>query len=567
MKTSERMSSKWKRLTRYVILAMTVASSFLAVIYFLFTPILVGFYHTDNGEVEYFLNRVGDPSFLVKTYVSGNQEPTIISVFVNLPNKVVQLETQRTDELSIPFSEVSPYITPWKGKDVNTSLLVIASYVKSGHVYYSAEEVEYNPQWVLRDYPMEVVSTINVIPREVNVNYAYLHSLEEELDEKVDATPHVYCPGCGGGSGKLDKYVINVTSFNGSAPCYSYGYAPIYEYKPEYKGIVIHNVEVPMDWLSLSNNVVNHDDYETIDLSSILQGDVEWEAVSNSSSYGGPNIGTSYSANVNWDGYITRYSSSLDKLFCPTMYSYYNATVAVVQYCIFTVSAPASRTHQAGFPIIEDEGNVTVTEVLYANPSQQDVGSAVEETTSYTCVEYHAPNGTETSLISGNGTPTMLYQIEGIYRVPIPGIRNGPAFSPYAEVKWSDSNINYYSCYNGNDIAVSGNSWEAHLTDVYVHVSNPDEVPTDILGIAVSVALSLSTEGLGGLAVNLIATAVLDYLSIHLPASVQTYSETDVMTMRVNGSGTVYLSYENYSAYLPEPNFGFLMNYTNFYGE
>lgn len=205
--------------------------------------------------------------------------------------------------------------------------------------------------------------------------------------------------------------------------------------------------------------------------------------------------------------------------------------------------------------------------MLYANPSQQDVGSAVEETTSYTCVEYHAPNGTETSLISGNGTPTMLYQIEGIYRVPIPGIRNGPAFSPYAEVKWSDSNINYYSCYNGNDIAVSGNSWEAHLTDVYVHVSNPDEVPTDILGIAVSVALSLSTEGLGGLAVNLIATAVLDYLSIHLPASVQTYSETDVMTMRVNGSGTVYLSYENYSAYLPEPNFGFLMNYTNFYGE
>ncbi|BBG26416.1 hypothetical protein [Sulfuracidifex tepidarius] len=539
----------------YVLLAMTVAASFLGVVYFLFSPILVDFYHTDNGEVEYFLNRMGDPSFLVKTYVSGTQEPTIVSVFVNLPNKVVELETRRTDELTIPFSEVSPYIKAWEGKEGNTSLLVIASYVKSGHMYYSAEEVDYNPRWVFHGYPIQVVSTINVVPKEINVDYSYLHSIEEGIERKVDATPRIYCPGYGGGSGKLDNYVINVTPFNGSAPCYDDGYPPS-DYRPSYKGIVIHDLEVPMSWLTISNNVAHRDDYSSIYLSSALTGKVGWEAVSNSSNYGGPYIGTSYSANVNWFGFSSYYYSFLHKLFSPTMYTYYNATVAVVQYCVSTIACPvvSSKAHQAGSFLNVPEANVTVTEVLYANPSYRDVGGAVEETTSFTCVEYHTPEGTDKSFIDGNGTPTMLYQVEGTH----------VSFSHYGEVRWKDGDINYES---SRIFARSGNTWATYTTSTYVHVNNPYEIPTDILAAATTIAISLSTFGLAGLVEGLISTAIIDAISIQLPNNVQYYNANDQLVMSVNGTGHVYLSYENYSTVKHVPSFGFVMNYTSYYGE
>jgi hypothetical protein len=49
------------------------------------------------------------------------------------------------DEMEIPFTQLTPYILPWKGRNVNTSLLVIATYLNGSNVYFSTEEIDYNP--------------------------------------------------------------------------------------------------------------------------------------------------------------------------------------------------------------------------------------------------------------------------------------------------------------------------------------------------------------------------------------------------------------------------------------
>ncbi|BFH73979.1 hypothetical protein SJAV_19230 [Sulfurisphaera javensis] len=97
---------------------------------------LFSYYTTSDGYVEYF--KSSDPSFIIKSYVDGTLTPTLITVFVNLPHTVKFLTQSYTNSFKISFSEIKPYISPWKpwlGK-VNTSLLVIATYINGNKTYF-----------------------------------------------------------------------------------------------------------------------------------------------------------------------------------------------------------------------------------------------------------------------------------------------------------------------------------------------------------------------------------------------------------------------------------------------
>ncbi|MEM4912159.1 MAG: hypothetical protein QXJ81_04985 [Metallosphaera sp.] len=129
---------------------------------YLTQPIFIGMYVTQNGVVEYF--RSIDPAFVIKPYLNGSQQPALISVFVNLPNKVLFLESSFVQSLKMPFSTIRSFITPWmRWKDMNTSLLVIVTYFNGNQSYSSAEEIEYNPQWVFSNANIQIVGLVNVI--------------------------------------------------------------------------------------------------------------------------------------------------------------------------------------------------------------------------------------------------------------------------------------------------------------------------------------------------------------------------------------------------------------------
>jgi hypothetical protein len=89
------------------------------------------------------------------------------------------------DEMEIPFTQLTPYILPWKGRNVNTSLLLIATYLNGSNVYFSTEEIDYNPSWVFNDENIQIVGILNIIPKTIHVNYTKIQTVYESLTNKI----------------------------------------------------------------------------------------------------------------------------------------------------------------------------------------------------------------------------------------------------------------------------------------------------------------------------------------------------------------------------------------------
>ncbi|MFP3260527.1 MAG: hypothetical protein RXQ22_06510 [Sulfolobus sp.] len=178
------------RLLSLFVISIVLITSALSVIY-LFTPILIGYQKTSNGIIEYFINSI-DPSFIIKPYFHGNPVNALISVYVNLPNSIKFFEEYYGSSLAIPFSSLANYVKPWnRFKDVNTSLLVFVTYEMNNKTYSTAEEIMYNPMWILNDKPIQIISKIKYTTRNNKYKH-YTDYKQSKANKKCYNQKHTY---------------------------------------------------------------------------------------------------------------------------------------------------------------------------------------------------------------------------------------------------------------------------------------------------------------------------------------------------------------------------------------
>ncbi|QGR19776.1 hypothetical protein [Stygiolobus azoricus] len=540
--------------------------SILSILYYLFPPILIGYQITSNGIIEYFEKLIGPSLFIIKVYLNNTPVNAIISVFINQPNKIVFYKEFYGKSVEIPFTAIENYVGPWgKYKNANTSLLVIATYVNGNETYSSAEEIEYNPSWVLQSlpievYPIEVVAKINIIPKLIKLN---MTMIQQEINKIQTLRTEILKRGyMNSPPGSLHPYILHMSKEEyEESPVFKGGY----EYLPVTSIVYFYNFSVPLSWVTLSNNVNKYDNYSSISLPTALVGEVSWFAVSNSTNYGGSYIGVSYSTNAYWYTRVSYTNYTLSKLYDPTIYTYYNATIAVVIYQVYHA---IGISHSLA-------GYVTVFEILWASPK---IGTAVESGNGITCVIYTNSSGEyRYPLAVGNGSVTLLYT----YFSKFIGKQKS---SPYGYVRWVDDEITYFTgnivpWYKKIDIPpciipIGFFSYYIHLIIQHSqntnHTADPIFDPAALiisilnpeLGISnkiVATAININPE-YSELSSNLIEKYVIDiHAIVYFPVPV---NSTYVI---FNNSGQVYVSLLNYPNSLGVPLFGFIMNYSSYY--
>ena len=525
-----------------VLVLLTVALDLL----YLFTPVLIGYQMTSNGIIEYFANTF-DPAFVIKAYLNGSPTNAIISVFVNQPNKVRFFEEYYGETLEIPFSSIAGYVKPWeKYRNVNTSLLVIVTYVNGSNAYSAAEDIEYNPSWVLNNIPMQIVAKVNIIPKLIKINATAIEMYADELNslrkQLLQHSAFIY-PGPGGVPNYA--YIVNMSQE-------AYVEPPVYRqgniaYVPTANITYFYNFSVPINWITLSNNISTKDDYSGISLTTKLIGNVSWYAVSNSTNYGGPYIGVSYSANVNWV-VSTYYSKSiLSNLDDPTIYNYYNATIAVV---IYTVRAD----FRTGIATL---GNVTVFQILWASPK---ISGAVETSKGVTCVIYTNSSGTYYYPLSlGNGSVTLFYTF---FKKFIGNLRSGE----YGYAIWNNGNVVTGSPVEPNSGGpIDYVYFSAGSLDEYVQNDRLGGIAFDAIGLILTMVMPENVYIAAALDVALDAA---EYFLLTSSTQVENYF-TDTFAqvyISTSGIGQFYVTYLNYSSSTIEtPLLGFVLNYSSYY--
>ncbi|AWR93767.1 hypothetical protein [Acidianus brierleyi] len=491
-----------KILTIFTIIIVTL-TSILSILY-LFTPILIGYQKTSNGIIDYFKNII-DPSFIIKAYSNNTPVNAIISVYINQPHKVKFYKEFYGESLKIPFTSIENYVKPWeKYENENTSLLVIATYIKGNETFTSTEEIQYNPNWVLKNQPIQIVANVNIIPQLIKLNNTMIQQENNKI-QTLKTSYYKYCY-CGG---EKYPYIVNMSKEEyEEPPTYPVVVdgAPVV-YEPVTSVLYFYNFSVPLNWITLSNNVKNNDNYTYISLDTSLFGKVSWYAVSNSTNYGGPYIGVSYSANVNWQASTYYNKPFLSNLYNPTIYNYYNATIAVVIYTIYKVGV-----HGIRIPI----DNVTVFEILWASPN---VSGAVESSNGLTCVIYTNSSGEYTHYLSiGNGSVTLFYNY---FKEFIGNQKSGQ----YGYAQWGDGKIT-----STGNIKTAGNSFYFFVSYINEYIKNNNQTENYFTNTIVSVYIPVNTMN------------------------------------QICGSGHVYVSYLNYSTALQAPLLGFIMNYSSYYG-
>jgi len=327
-----------------------------------------------------------------------------------------------------------------------------------------------------------------------------------------------------------------------------------YEYIPNTSVVYFYNFSVPLSWIKLSNNVIKKDNYSYINqyshttLCTIVYGKVSWYAVSNSTNYGGPYIGVSYSANVNWFSVTPCPNYFLSKLYNPAIYTYYNATIAVVIYQLYEHEPSYARFYGKSYVPLNDF--VTVFEILWASPK---IGGAVESSNGITYVIYTNSSGEYTyPLEVGDGSVTLFYN----YFSEFIGKQKSV---PYGYVQWGNGKINYYT----GKVATSGWHFYFYLDqynlDQYVH--RLADIAFDAVGLIISI---LKPElGIPNVIVDTAIDIGIENYFINTIVSVDLPINS---TNQILGSDQVYISYLNYSTSSETLLFGFIMNYSSYYG-
>ena len=531
-----------------IIVAILTVLTVLFNLVILVEPYLISYYKTSNGIVEYFSSS--DPEFIIKPYLNGNDEPALVTVFLNLPNNIVPLEENFTSSLIIPFSKLKPYMEHWLpwAKEENTSLLVITTYFSGTKVYSSAEEVEYSPSWVINDEKIQIVAEVNVIGKTVPINWSLVKYVVQKL--KTIRYNFVKTPA---GRPSFHVFTINVTIENYSLQILHKG---CYLYYPTFDYVVIHNISIPLSWVTISNGVLSYDTFNNIEVSDTLIGKFEFPAISNSSNYSGPYIGPSFSANVKWNNATVPSNSTLQSLNSPSLYVYYNATLAIAAYTVYLTSISRSPSY---IPVT----NVTIFEVLWANPNE--AGYAVESYSDYTQINV---NGLHAGYIPGNGTPSLIIDfLTNNFAINGFTIPSKISVSQLGYASWSNGYVNRTT----GGILNGGQGWAFQmLKDVY-ETSDPLGEVTTIVDIGFAIGEFLIDTLPENLALGLILLAadaifaVVKYFTVSSVQVIENFVEYSSISMFIgyNESGHVYASYLNFS--FPIPIRGFILNYSNWY--
>lgn len=148
------------------------------------------------------------------------------------------------------------------------------------------------------------------------------------------------------------------------------------------QAIYYHDIEVPLTWVQISNNVVKNDEFDFIEIVSQISGDVGWWALSTGP--GKPSyIGTSFQEDVNYGIGGDLIQSQLAQLNDPILYTYYNATIAIINYTVYF--------ERITVPHIIYEGTYPVIKILWASST---AGFAFESLNCPTIAEYTNSSGT-----------------------------------------------------------------------------------------------------------------------------------------------------------------------------
>ncbi|MCH4816634.1 MAG: hypothetical protein QXY87_13330 [Saccharolobus sp.] len=359
-------------------------------------------------------------------------------------------------------------------------------------------------------------------------------------------------------SGPSNIYTINLTTNGYADVClYNTTYFP-YEYAWEWweQGYFFNNISIPLFWISLSNNVLKYDQFNNIGLYIEYKGNVSWVAISNTTNYGGPYIGVSFSATVDWSTSESFSQNLLEKLDNPIIYIYYNATVAVVHYWV-----------KATIPRV----NITVLEVTWANPNK--IGYAVETSNGYTQIEF-TNSSSGTTLISspiqgGNGTVWLFFNLTKSFEAL--------STSPLGQVYWQNGEFSHNETTTGYIQPPSDDTWNLNMSILYINITNNnnnDELITLIGDMAIDVLLFLATEGLNGaaqVAVGLSSTVLEDAPFIifqSTPLFEYFLQNTLTLITLSNGqNGHLYVTFSKYSTELSLPVTGYILNYTTYYNK
>ena len=486
---------------------------------------LIGYYQTSNGIVEYFSSL--DPGFTIKSYLDGNAKPALITVFINLPNGSIPIEEKFTQSLYIPFSKLDPYMKYWAewANKANTSLVIIATYFNGAEAYSSAEEIEYSPSWIMDNINIQIIAKINVISKPIPINWGFIKQQILELRQTLEQSSPL-------ANETSHPYIVNVTVQNRKLEPYSDSSGSYY---PGFVEYVIHNVQIPIVWIKMSNNVVWKNSFNVISLSAVASGYINFYAIANSSNYEGPYIGVSLSEFSGWGGsFPVAYQYSLKKLDNPGYYVYDNATIEILKYTIWYVNGQS-----------EPINNVTVFQVVWTNPTK--FSGAAENSAGVTHVYV---NGKLNNTLIGNGTLNLLINYLQLTHEFSP--------KPNGYLNWSHYTAVFH--YYSSPKTVVYGLWNPIWLD-YVVTSNylPAEVIlSPAFPITMELLLSLSfpeTPLWLGLLLNIKFSNTTFYISQDYESlSLQIWLGLDT---KYNNSGHIYISYLNYPLPLQlEPNIG-----------
>ncbi|MFP3484447.1 MAG: hypothetical protein RXO23_00570 [Vulcanisaeta sp.] len=263
------------------------------------------------GEVGYYASRPMPgvpPGLLVRAYlVNGSVvEPVraFIDVYANAPNGIVHVAMGYSPTLVVPFNDSNwQYVlNKWASlgipfNEYNTSMLIFVTYVEGNESWILPLLVPYNVGWAYaalgRAAPL--TATLGTIPRYIVVN-AFINVNELRPNKVVpvklngtDTDPQVF--------GTYNGYTIYNCSLSGPQPP-QYPSIPtsLYMLQPTSDCVGI-NGSLPIAWVTWSNGVIQNDSGLWFQLVIDFSGTMNWDAMA--AGYG--DIGTSYSANENWN--------------------------------------------------------------------------------------------------------------------------------------------------------------------------------------------------------------------------------------------------------------------------
>ena len=204
------------------------------------------------------------------------------------------------------------YWAKWANR-VNTSLLVIVTHFNGAKTYSSAEEITYSPSWVLHNNDIQIAAKIDVIGKLIPINWSFIRQQIQEFRQPLEQKPSLI-------NQTSYPYIVNITMQNIKLKPYSDSKGSYY---PDFVEYVIHNVQIPVVWIKMSNNIAWNNSFGSILLCAAYAGYINFYAITNSSNYEGPYIGISFTA---YPGGLCSaplgFLHSLEKLDNPGYYIY-----------------------------------------------------------------------------------------------------------------------------------------------------------------------------------------------------------------------------------------------------